>query len=115
MAIKGDKIDALKYQHFAKVTVKPFSSFPIDMLRYDRCTPNRQLDSSQINASFEQRDKPIIVVVRCISENAKEPWTTDRWKSFGAEIEPVTQGDTYKIQREVEASINAPHGAAKPE
>lgn len=34
--MKGRKLDSpLKYRHLAKVTLRPFTQFPIDMLRYD--------------------------------------------------------------------------------
>jgi hypothetical protein len=66
------------------VTVSGVSSFPIDMLRYDRCTPMHETDSGRIQQSMwrgiagEKEEINLLYVDR-------EP-TEARWKSFGWEI-----------------------------
>ena len=85
---------ALKYQHFAKITWT--GSFPIDMLRHDRCCPYHEGDSSAIE-SFPVPTEPRTAVVTAYSESCRRsPFTIDRWKSFCCKIE-VSQasGNSY--------------------
>lgn len=67
------------------VTVRGTGYFPIDMLRYDRCTPATEEDSGNI-----VRDMPTAegysertVDVRYEGPTKEPHVTVDRWKSFG--------------------------------
>jgi len=58
--------------------------FPIDMLRYDRCTPATEQDSSKILDSISN---PLSgqVCVRICAQGKPKSWqpTHGRWDSFG--------------------------------
>lgn len=62
--------------------------FPIDMLRYDRCTPEQQTDVGTIEFlnrdgfSIEARN---VRLVRFVHVKSDVP-TADRWKSFGWKV-----------------------------
>ena len=62
------------------IRVRGRSMFPIDMLRYDRGTPNGEIDSAKIvdaiNAAPELRE----IDVRVTANSAP---TAGRWNSFG--------------------------------
>lgn len=95
--MKPEKLEAtIKYVHLAKVTL-PFGSFPIDMLRYDRCVPNQEIDASNIIDSFHERVKNRVVVVRCYTVGSVVPWTVARWESFGAKIVPINSQDAHNL------------------
>lgn len=68
--------------------------FPIDMLRYDRCTPNTEEDSNRIEAAMDRNAPP--VELRHTGALTKH-WmpTDDRWVSFGWHIDyrSVTVGE----------------------
>ena len=80
------------YTH--RFTVVGGIEFPIDMLRYDRCTPTGPDDSSAIIASLRVPHLEQIIV-NLQTENTNKSWvpTRDRWRSFGWEIKgPVVRG-----------------------
>ncbi len=84
------------YKHTAIVSFN--GHFPIDMLRYDRCSPLDQIDVSVIEQSFDyaldsfSKSKAVNV---CLINNSKKPnWTVDRWASFGADL---TISNCYKL------------------
>ena len=116
--MKGEKLDgSLKYKHLAKVTIKPFHQFPIDMLRYDRCMPYREVDSYWIQTTGHN-DKPAVLVVIQYSFNSKAEWTTDRWSSFGATIEPITESEVNNVrllQQQIQASNKVTIPDTKPQ
>jgi hypothetical protein len=63
------------------------ASFPIDMLRHDRCWPARPEDSVTISASFNPtppNGETLIVTLR----GDTEP-TLGRWASFGWRVKLV--------------------------
>lgn len=60
--------------------------FPIDMLRYDRCTPNTEQDSHVIERSFDPESGMLEVEVQSDSRAASWTPTAARWKSFGWEV-----------------------------
>jgi len=88
------------YTRFAKVTPKgPLArhgAFPVDMLRYDRCCPCREVDSARIMATFDggahlPGDGDRGVVVTKLTARKTEPaWTVARWASFGWELREIT-------------------------
>lgn len=55
--------------------------FPIDMLRYDGCWPSTQQDASAIERSFRKGEAAIIEL------EGIYPETSDRWASFGWNID----------------------------
>ena len=65
-------------------------TFPIDMLRYDRCTPMHETDSTKIteavNGDIHGRSSEQIELVRVVANKASEP-TYQRWRSFGWMVE----------------------------
>lgn len=69
-----------------------FSVFPLDMMRYDRCTPRTQSDVNDIviseNLALELEPKPITMVHYSHGFRRWQP-TVDRWKSFGWEVVKV--------------------------
>lgn len=65
--------------------------FPIDMLRYDSCSPATETDSILIGSTFEIYGVwEIYVKVRPLSKSkGHNPWTVDRWASFGVKCQPL--------------------------
>lgn len=65
--------------------------FPIDMLRRDSCSPATETDSMLISQTFKQFGYwEIYVKVRPLSKaKSHNPWTVDRWTSFGVRFEPL--------------------------
>lgn len=67
--------------------------FPIDMLRYDRCTPFQESDSTEIMLTFQadirhdrrEANKPFRIEV----VGTKKP-TMLRWLSFGWKVDEST-------------------------
>jgi len=103
--MKATKLDSpLKYRHFAKVTVLPFSHFPIDMLRYDNCHPHEEVDASMIEDSFHMRvgAESRTILIEQYAETSMARWTVKRWESFGAKIEPIAREDIQKVRKETE-------------
>jgi hypothetical protein len=62
--------------------VEGTGAFPIDMLRYDRCLPNDEIDSMLIIESM-QFDPDFTgtrtIILRCYNRRP----TPQRWKTFG--------------------------------
>lgn len=81
---------AKEYSH--TVVVEPSGSmvfpFPIDMLRYDRLTPKREVDSGLISHILEHRtskrgrEREALQIT--LTRQAHKNWipTYERWKSF---------------------------------
>lgn len=72
-------------------TTKPYifevrgrGHFPLDMLRYDECTPLREGDSLQMNESFFSRSSRDIT----LTSSKKYGPTKGRWNSFGWNVLP---------------------------
>jgi len=74
------------YIHFAVIICH---SFPIDMLRYDRCTPHSEQDADEIERSLNDGSDIRRVCVQRYSEERQweRAWTFDRWRSFCCKIE----------------------------
>lgn len=79
---------AKRYTYCAEITVYPHYPFPIDMLRYDNCYPAHSDDSSNIHSTLEHTRSDVPVTIRVIKHGPKmvNPFTIDRWKSFGVDI-----------------------------
>lgn len=62
------------------ITVEGESAFPIDMLRYDRCTPHTEQDSASIGCHPDGETVRVDV-----AHQSRGPWspTVARWESFG--------------------------------
>jgi hypothetical protein len=68
------------------ILVEGDSSFPIDMLRYDRATPATERDSKEIERSFRRGERtPFKLILMA------QKVTYDRWFSFGWEAKAITQ------------------------
>lgn len=63
-------------QNAIEYTVEGTSSFPVDMLRYDRCWPAHGTDASYIATH------PSTTLIRIHLQGLKLP-TVTRWESFG--------------------------------
>ena len=74
----------MKHEHRALITWPGL--FPFDMLRYDRCYPDRETDSSRMEMAARNRQRGVAVVVT----HREAGFTVDRWESFGARCEPLT-------------------------
>lgn len=76
-------------QKLAKVCGR--GEFPIDMLRRDSCSPATETDSFLISQTFHKYGYwEIYVKVRPLSTaKSHNPWTNDRWTSFGVRFEPL--------------------------
>lgn len=72
-----------KWQH--KIMVKGTLPFPIDMLRYDRCTPFSEPDSHEIERSISRQGEveTYEVTVQHVHETKDWEPTFGRWRSFG--------------------------------
>lgn len=76
-----------EYQHILTVTLRPYVRFPIDMLRYDRCTPYTETDAGKIEQSMNwAHDAEIVVQVTCFTRRHVSPWRVARWHSFGVSV-----------------------------
>jgi hypothetical protein len=63
--------------------------FPIDMLRYDNCSPAREVDSSEIASTFalQRVSEPAPVQLKRYTAKQAEHPTYQRWDSFGWHVE----------------------------
>ncbi len=66
------------------ITVEGRGPFPIDMLRYDDCTPATQVDAGKISRSVDMtaRKEPVQVNLHRFSVDGTRA-TAARWASFG--------------------------------
>jgi hypothetical protein len=68
--------------------------FPVDMLRYDRCTPCTEQDSHKIETTIrhDSADLEKPVTVRVCAQGKQKHWlpTTGRWSSFGWQVAGTT-------------------------
>jgi hypothetical protein len=60
------------------------TSFPIDMLRYDRCWPRTELDAGEVERSFRRVEG--VRGVRVVSLSGLRAPTDGRWESFGWKV-----------------------------
>lgn len=82
------------YESF--IVVEGRGTFPMDMLRYDRCFPASELDSSIANMDGH---RALILCRR--SESSPDP-TKGRWNSFGWDvIETYVESAAAVIHRSV--------------
>lgn len=67
-------------------TVKGRGAFPIDMLRYDRCTPASETDSFVIRRSYESGGREFSVRIQ--RDGVGRSWKpcVERWRSFNWEV-----------------------------
>lgn len=77
------------FAHRAEIIVPARRTFPLDMLRYDRCCPDRQDDVSALEDVLARSEKEETVRVVRISPNKANPWTEARWQSFGVVCKPL--------------------------
>ena len=83
--------------------VKGHGRFPVDMLRYDSCSPASEHDSYAIVNTFEKYDDYEITVKKlcprgCLPKDNK--FTVARWESFGCKLESVDSHlHTYNRQK----------------
>ena len=88
------------YRH--EVIVEGRGPFPLDMLRYDRCYPQQEGDSYQLEASFHStsaRDGgPHSIRVETVRTDQRfNPFQTRRWASFGWNV--VDQTHVVEVVR----------------
>lgn len=75
---------AMQYVHVIKVSGS--LPFPIDMLRYDRCTPNTEADSGHISTSMDADSGSVTVELMKVNSQVKWQPTEGRWLSFGWKV-----------------------------
>lgn len=90
---------------YAKVS--GHGEFPIDMLRYDLCSPATEEDSNLIRRTINNHSNNnwVVVVKRPLLERRakNDPvFTIGRWQSFGCKI--VEVGSPYE-NREIEVIV----------
>lgn len=110
MRRQGRKLDSpLKYRHLAKITLRPFSQFPIDMLRYDNAHPHEEVDSSAIEASLQTigsvkfgNPRSFIILVEQYAETSMPHWTEARWRSFGCAFESIDASEVPALRKQIE-------------
>ena len=73
--------------YYHKATIKGHGAFPLDMLRYDSCSPERQQD---VTAMRNEEFEGFSVQVAAISDR-KEHWTVARWESFGCKVVSINR------------------------
>lgn len=74
--------------------------FPIDMLRYDACSPAKESDSGLIAESFRNYGKWTIFVKKTLLERRKKDskiFTVGRWESFGCKITEVDSPNNQQL------------------
>lgn len=97
--IEGEKTYPQKYLQAALIVPRsPYSTFPIDMLRYDHCFPFGRGSADHILKTFDNPFKELIgVYVSRFSETARDnPWTEGRWQSFGWTVEEADIADLIR-------------------
>ncbi len=96
--IKGEARGAphLKYCHRIRVTFR--GRFPVDMLRYDRCSPATEASSGEIEASLydDMKRRTVLLTKQASQTWSTDPgvWTARRWASYSCKIECVTPWET---------------------
>lgn len=71
------------------VTVCGSTTFPVDMLRYDRCVPATETDAAIIERTIVHADVTAMIVLNMYSVKPRM-WPTDgRWLTFGWRIVSV--------------------------
>ena len=88
------KVEAEKYYKM-QVTVTGNGTFPVDMLRYDRCCPATEKDSHAIERSGERT-----ITLERFSKIARMTPEVGRWKSFGWLVMKVVYFDGTEESRE---------------
>lgn len=73
--------------YILQFTVQGGGVFPVDMLRYDSCFPAQPNDVLEITRAATASTSRRVNLVRR-QRNKTEQLTTDRWRSFGWEVDP---------------------------
>lgn len=62
--------------------------FPLDMLRYDNCCPDSEVDSNVMHQTLEGAGTGVLVAITLVSYQPERNWKpcVSRWKSFGWEV-----------------------------
>jgi hypothetical protein len=113
--VKGEKLQTThKYKHRLRVTF--CRSFPIDMLRYDRCSPATETSANKIENSIHEYGanviRPLVVYVEKMHSGSNPQrergiWTIDRWRAYGCEVEYVDAWHTEDHDDEIEKRLAA--------
>ncbi len=72
--------------------------FPIDMLRFDSCYPQREIDAAFIVECAEHPDRRYEIRLQTRSASNSVP-TIARWASFGWRVLIHTRADERTIER----------------
>ena len=105
--IKGTKNTiAAKFTHYAAIILERHAVFPMDMLRYDQCSPASETDSAIIVRSVQYLNttRSVAFVRREYSTSSGRVWTFERWESFGVECIPVTHDEMIDFKRELQST-----------
>lgn len=87
---------SLKY--VTKFNVVGNSSFPMDMLRHDRCCPSTSHDADVITAGGDLFDQDLktVTLIKYHEAKARPGITEGRWASFSWNVDPNSI-ETVKI------------------
>ena len=124
---QGEKLNFKPtHRHYALVTLKNGTVFPIDLLRYDKAMPWKEYDARQIQDSCWQivigkDDKPIQAdppkeprhIIVCRETGAQPGWMIEAWTSHGGlSFNPITPEEAHRINNDRE---NIPERLQYPE
>lgn len=77
------------YKYACEFTITGRGYVPVDMMRYDRCTPLTQEDASKMNPEHKQPDGNYSVTMIRFTETQADKPTAARWSSFGWQVSEV--------------------------
>ena len=82
------------YKYACEFTIRGMGQPPLDMMRYDRCTPATQQDVGNVTAAGGGLGEVYSVRMLRFTEgngrNHADHPTVDRWQSFGWQVSDVT-------------------------
>lgn len=89
----------MKASYTFKFQVSGAYLFPLDMLRYERCTFDGESDARTAQRSIEHQGTPEQFTVALIKQGARADWypTVGRWQSFGWQVHV----NTMRSQKEM--------------
>lgn len=87
--------------HTAVIYVPAFSTFPVDMLRYDGCWPATSEDANKLRLTIVERSEvPLAIHVKKCGPDKRNPgWTPKRWASFGVRLQAAGEAPPVEVQR----------------
>jgi len=81
------------FKYACEFTVTGIGPVPIDMLRYDRCTPTTQEDVGKLTSAGSYDAQVAVNMIRFTEgkgQNYADNPTVKRWNSFGWQVTDIT-------------------------